>query len=193
MMLSGRMLARKDDGIWGYKVMKNGGYSYNENPSKGVLLSQTNAGPCFLCKKKDFIKIHFEEELWLDKMQYALGEDQVMFYKMYKKGFKILTSYDSGIVHLDAGSTMISKDKQKMIIYSDFRFKTIFWHRFIYLPEKRLHFKFWSILCLIYIYLFAFIISLLKGEINILKLKWDAVKDGLSFIKSAEYRLLPRI
>ena len=46
MFISGRMKARKDDGLWGYKVMRNSGYSYNNNPKSGVYLSQTNAGPC---------------------------------------------------------------------------------------------------------------------------------------------------
>lgn len=71
MRLSGRMIDRKDDGKWGYKVMRNSGYSYNGNPKHGVYLSQTNAGPCFFCKKEDFLKIHFEEELWMDQMKYA--------------------------------------------------------------------------------------------------------------------------
>lgn len=192
MTLSGRMRARRNDDKWGYKVMRNAGYSYNANPIKSVYWSQTNAGPCFLSAKKSFLDIHFEEEQWMDELGYALGEDQVMFYKMYKKGLKILTSYDSGIEHLDAGTT-ISKDKEKTLIYSDFRFKTIFWHRFIYLPEKSILKKFWDILCIGYAFSFTLFISLVKGEFNILQLKWDAMKSGCSFIRSCEYKSLPQI
>lgn len=137
MTISGRMLARKDDGKWAYKVMRNSGYSYNSAPSKNIYLSQTNAGPCFFMKKDDFLKIHFEEELWLDKMPYALGEDEVMFYKMHKMGFKQLTFFNSGIKHLDAGSATLSYEKEKMQIGSDSYFKVVFWHRFIYVPEKK--------------------------------------------------------
>lgn len=54
MMLSGRMLPRKDDEKWGYKVMRNSGYSYNNYPKSGVYWSQTNAGPCFFLKNKIF-------------------------------------------------------------------------------------------------------------------------------------------
>ena len=36
MAVSGRMMARKDDGRWGYKVMRNAGYSYNSHPKPGV-------------------------------------------------------------------------------------------------------------------------------------------------------------
>lgn len=126
MKLSGRMVDRKDDGKWGYKVMRNSGYSYNAAPKPGIYLSQTNAGPCFFCKKENFLKIHFEEELWMDQMKYPLGEDQVMYYKMYCMGLKQLTWFHSGIRHLDAGSTMMNEEKERMLIYSDFRFKTIF-------------------------------------------------------------------
>ena len=83
MMVSGRMIARKDDGEWGYKVMRNAGYSYNSNPHPGVYKSQTNAGPCFFCSKGNFLKIRFEEEKWMDSLKYAQGDDQVMFYKMH--------------------------------------------------------------------------------------------------------------
>lgn len=193
MTLSGRMRARRNDEKWGYKVMRNAGYSYNANPIKNVYFSQTNAGPCFFCTKKDFLNIHFEEELWMDRLGYALGEDQVMFYKMYKKGMKILTSYNSGIEHLDAGTTIKSKDKEKTLIYADFRFKTIFWHRYIFLPEASIILKLWDILCLGYAFAFTLLISILKGDLDILKLKWNAIKDGFSFLKSSEYKLLPRI
>ena len=193
MTLSGRMRARRNDEKWGYKVMRNAGYSYNANPIKNVYFSQTNAGPCFFCTKKDFLDIHFEEELWMDRLGYALGDDQVMFYKMYKKGMKVLTSYNSGIEHLDAGTTIKSKDKEKTLIYADFRFKTIFWHRFIFLPETALILKLWDVLCLGYAFTFTLLISILKGDFDILKLKWSAIKNGISFLKSTEYKSLSRI
>lgn len=193
MRLSGRMVDRKDDGKWGYKVMCNSGYSYNRTPHFGVYWSQTNAGPCFFCKKENFLKIHFEEELWMDQMQYALGDDQVMFYKMYCLGLKQLTWFHSGIKHLDAGTTMLSEEKEKMMIYSDFRFKTIFWHRFVYLTSKSWWRRFWSIVCVSYTFLFTLFISLIKGKFDIFKLKLKAIRDAVNFIKSEEYRILPLI
>lgn len=191
MTLSGRMRARRGDKKWGYKVMRTGGYSYNKNPNI-VLQSQTNAGAMFLCKKDDFLRIKFDDELWLDEQKYALGDDQVMFYKMHKNGLKILTWYDHKVEHLDGGDNL-SPEKERNLIYSDFRFKTIFWHRFIFLPEKKNLKKLWSTLCIGYAFLFALIISLIKFQFDILKLKWDAINDGRNFIKSNEYKLLTRI
>lgn len=192
MTISGRMRARRFDKMCGYKVMRTGGYSYNKYPCKEVYFSQTNAGACFLCRKDDFLRVHFEDELWLDNTSYPLGEDQVMYYKMYLKGMKILTWYKSGFVHLDAGGNT-SPEKEEKLIYSDFRFKTIFWHRFVWQCEKSLLLKLWSIVCIIYTFGFAFGISLLKGEWNIFRLKRDAIKDGIAFLRSESYKKLPRV
>lgn len=193
MALSGRMLARRDDGTWGYKVMHNSGYSYNSNPRKDIYWSQTNAGACFFCKKSSFLQINFEEELWMDSLAYALGDDQVMFYKMYLLGLKQLTWFHSGIVHLDASSSIQSTEKAKTLVYADCRFKTIFWHRFIYTPETSIHKRIWAICCIFYTLSFTLLSSILKGNIEFLKLKWNGIKEGIHFIRSKEYKSIPII
>ena len=193
MAISGRMWPHRDDGKWGYKVMRNSGYSYNINPQPGIYSSQTNAGPCFFCRKMDFLKIHFEEELWMDQQRYALGDDQVMFYKMYLMGLKQLTWFYSGIRHLDAGTAMIDDESVQRMITADFRFKIIFWHRFIYQPDNSFLSKVWSCICVGYTFGFALLISVLKGNWNILHLKYKAIKDAIQFIESDKYQRLPQI
>lgn len=193
MMISGRMLARQDDGKWGYKVMRNAGYSYNSNPRPGVYISQTNAGPCFFCSKVDFLKIQFEEEKWMDSLKYAQGDDQVMFYKMYLLGLKQLTWFHSGVKHLDAGTASRSSDKEKSLIYSDFWFKTIFWHRFIFIPENSVAKRAWDILCIGYAFTFTLLVSLIKLDFGIFRVKQSAMSDAIRFIKSEEYRKIPII
>lgn len=193
MTLSGRMRARRKDDKWGYKVMRTGGYSYNRHPINKVYQSQTNAGPCFFCRKEDFLKIHFEDELWLDKMVYPLGEDQTMFYKMHCMGLQVLTHYESGIEHLDAGTARVSQEKEYRIIYSDFYFKCIFWHRFIYLPERNPLVKLWSIACILYAILFTMLISVIKFNKKVLSIKYNAILEALKFIYSEQYNELPKI
>ena len=192
MLLSGRMLARRVPDSWGYKVLRTGGYSYRKIIDKKVYPSQTNAGACFFCKKNDFLNVTFEEESWLDESRYPVGEDQVMYYKMYLSGLKVLTSYNSGIKHLDAGANL-SKEKEKMLIYSDFRFKTIFWHRFIFRPERNLLLKAWDCICIGYAFTFAFMVSLLKLQFDILAIKFNSIKDAVRFLRSDEYKRLPAI
>ena len=185
MAISGRMLPHRDDGKWGYKVIRTGGYSYNNHPTKSVYQSQTNAGACFLCRKGDFEKIHFDDELWMDNLSYAQGDDQVMFYKMYLHGLKQMTLYGSGIVHLDAGDNL-NPQKEKMLLYADLRFKILFWYRFLYSQEKNYLMKAWDVMCLMYLLFFALFISLVKCKWDILKVKRQAVRDARSLIKSGE-------
>ncbi|MDY3227656.1 MAG: glycosyl transferase family 2 [Candidatus Cryptobacteroides sp.] len=192
MLLSGRMMARRFPDSWGYKVLRTGGYSYRKNIDKKVYPSQTNAGACFFCRKEDFLKVSFEDEMWLDSTRYPIGEDQVMYYKMFLSGLKVLISYNSGIKHLDAGGNM-TKEKEKMLIYSDFRFKTIFWHRFIFRPEKNLLLKAWDCICIGYAFTFAFMVSLLKLRFDILAIKYNSIRDAARFLRSDEYKRLPAI
>ena len=195
--LTSKEVCRMSDDKWAFKVLRTAGFSYNNNPFRSVYESQTNAGPCFFCRKEDFLKIAFQEELWLDKAPYALPEDQVMYYKMYKKGLKVLTSFDTGIVHLDAGSTIgHNKERTLKLVYSEYRNKLIFWHRFIYLPEKSFVLRVWSVASIGYVYAIQVLKYLIKGllgkkeEVNAF---FGGIKDGISLLKSSEYKSLKRI
>jgi GT2 family glycosyltransferase len=55
--ITGKEVCRLRDDNWAYKVLKNGGFSYNGNHRKSVYQSQTNAGPCFFCRKEDFLGV----------------------------------------------------------------------------------------------------------------------------------------
>ena len=184
----GREVCRLCGNRWGFKVLSTAGFSYINNPKKAVYESQTNAGPCFFCRKKDFLNIKYEDELWLDETPYAFPEDQVMYYKMYLSGLKILTSYDSGIVHLDAGSsTGGSVDRTCKVIYSEYRNKLIFWHCFIYSYEKNYLLRLWKIACIIYVYVLQSInatYKLLKGRKEEARVFFLGIKDALIFIRN---------
>lgn len=117
---------------WAYRVLKGGGFGFNINPTKDFYWSESNAGPCFLCKKSDFLSIHFDDDLWLDETPYAVPEDQVMFYKMHLAGLKVGTLFGSGIIHLDAGTSVANtSERQAKILYSEVRNQIIFWHKYI--------------------------------------------------------------
>lgn len=191
MALSGRMVPHVSK-KWAFKILRGGGFSYNNSPFKKTYQSETNAGACFLCKKVDFLRIHFEDELWMDNLKYPLGEDQVMFYKMHCMGLKVLTIFGSGIEHLDAGSSTKNEEKEKTLIYSDLFFKLVFWHRFFYHSDN-LFMRIWDVACIVYPLSLTFLISLVKGRIGILKLKHKAIKDGISFIQSDTYKRIPPI
>lgn len=193
MTLSGRMRARRHDNTWAYKVMSSTGYSYNKNPEYGTYLSQTNAGPCFFCKKSDFLKINFEEEKWLDQIGYAIGDDQIMFYKMFLSGLKQLTIFGTGIEHLDAGRNLGNKDKELRLIEGDYFFRKLFWHRFLQTPEKSAMKRIWNRICLGYFYGFGFFISTIKGKKTTLAAKRRGLSRANAFLLSEEYKSLPKV
>lgn len=182
MTISGRMIARHNDRVWGYKVMDTGGYSYNFNPTEKSYFSETNCGSCFLCRKNDFIGIHLGEETWLDEMPYALGDDQVTFYKLYLSGKKILTLYQHNVRHLDAGTGNQTADKEKTLIFCDFRFKQIFFHRFICPNKTNFFSKCLAYLAYDYSIAFSIISSCLKLKFNIAAIKINGIKSGKSFL-----------
>lgn len=191
MALSGRMIARRCDDSWGYKVLRTGGYSYRKHIQKSEYHSQTNAGACLLCRKTDFRKIHFEDELWLDAASYPLGEDQVMYFKMHLLGLEVFTFYDSGIIHLDAGDNL-NPEKQMGLLYSDLRFKVVFWHRFLWAVDNAWG-KFLDSIAIAYYLLFTICISALKLQRDVLSVKYKAIKDSFRFLKSDEYKRIPKV
>lgn len=193
MTVSGRMRARRSDAVWGYKVMKTGGYSYNNAPAQNVMLSQTNAGPCFLCRKQDFLAIHFEDELWLDSMSYPIGEDQIMYYKMYLSGLKVMTHYGTGIEHLDGGNNLNNKEKELRLVGADYYFRRVFFDRFILRPEKNAMKRLWSRICIGYFYAFGMTVSVIKGEKEVLRIKRGALRKANEFLKSEAYKSLPLV
>lgn len=195
--LTGKEVCRFGDSKWAFRILRTAGFSYNNNPTQPVYESQSNAGPCFFCRTEDFLRISFQDELWLDAAPYALPEDQVMYYKMYKKGLKVLTSFDTGIVHLDAGSTMgQNKERTLKLVYSEYRNKLIFWHRFIYLPDKSLLLRLWDVISIGYAYviqIFKYSLKTILGKKDEANAFFGGIKDALKFLKSQEYRQLPRI
>lgn len=103
---------------------------YNNNPTSDYAWSTTNSGNAFICKKDDFKKVNFKEDIWLDEAPYAYPEDKVMFYKMHLAGLKILTHYTSGFIHLDAGTAMQGERATKMA-FSAARNNYIFEHLYL--------------------------------------------------------------
>lgn len=194
--LTGREVCRPFDGRWANKVLMTGGFSYNNRPSRAVYESQSNAGPCLFCKKDVFLNVRFQDELWLDQAPYAFPEDQVLFYKMHRMGYKVLSSYDSGIVHMDASTTIANtQEKTLKVIYSEYRNKLIFWHRFIYLPSgflKRL-LAICSIAYAFGIQFMKYAVVRLRGNKAYSDSFSSGLRDGIKYLKSEEYKALPRI
>ena len=87
---------------WAFIIHRNGSFSYNAHPKKGFLRSQSCGGPAMLWRKEALFKIHLEDELWLDKLGFAYGDDQLETYKLHLNSGRLGVLYDAGITNLDA-------------------------------------------------------------------------------------------
>lgn len=185
-MILGKAMPFKSD-TEAYRVIRSGGFGYNSNPTKDFYWSESNAGASFLCKKKTFVDIHFEDEIWLDESPYALPEDQVMFYKMHLAGYKVATLFNSGIVHLDAGTAVgVSSDRMGKMLYSEVKNQIIFWHRFIK-PYNQGIKGVWARICLNHYTNMRRLLALknvMRGDSSQWHIIVKAIKDAKAYINS---------
>lgn len=90
---------------WAFKMHRTGSFSYNWRPEPRCYPSQTCGGPTMMWRKDSFLKIHYEDELWMDSFGFAYGDDALLSYKLHVNGGKLGVLYDSGVKNLDAGSS----------------------------------------------------------------------------------------
>ena len=120
-----------DDG-WAFKIRRNGSFSYNRRPKGDFVLSQSCGGNAMLWRKSTYGKLHFEDELWLEELAFAYGEDMLESYKVYKNGFRLGVVYNSGIEHLDARSASRDFRKSPEWIYTRAKAGFLVWWRSCY-------------------------------------------------------------
>lgn len=179
---------------WAFRIRRNASYSYNNHPTKDIYFSQSAAGPCSLWKKSAYQTIHFEDELFFDMFKYPLGEDMLLFHKLYKNGFKLLVHYNTGIQHLSAKSGHNKNKTEKDI--SAGKIDYILWHRACYnLKTNNWRDKMlclWSFtLKIITKFSYKLIIGTLKGYPHEAFYYIKGLKQGKQFTQSAEYKKIP--
>lgn len=175
---------------WGFKVTRCGRYLYNNNPKADFLHSQTGSGNCILCRKRTFIESHFEDEIWMDKFGYALGDDQLMNYKIYLTGAHEWVWYNSGAVHLDAGKKSRTFDSKHIAKSTACLF--LIWHRSIFsVPLNNTWDKFIDVLCYSLSWLISFLFSFLfifKGIYKAPLAMIVGLINGIKYTRAQLYR-----
>lgn len=177
------------------KILRCSGWSYNRinlsNCNK-YYETESAAWTNFFIKRDVMLKLEFEKELWLDKFGYASLDDQTMFYKLYKMGYKTLVVTDAIYRHEDA-KTSIQDLKLEHIYAAGFN-HYIFWHRFIYSLSNDLFEKLLDKICFNYWYFINCFYRLLRyKDKNIYRIFKIGVKDARKYILTQEYKSLPKI
>ena len=175
---------------WGFKVTSNGRFKYNNNPQSNFMHTQTGPGAFIICKKDVFLSIHFEDEIWMDKFGYALGEDQLMNYKIYLKGYNEYIWYNSGVQHLDAGS----QNRKLNYIHLKNASACLFlvWHRSIYNLDSNTKL---DKLVVLFSFLFSFLLKFIFSFLYIFKGIYNApigvvngIFEGIRYTASIDYK-----
>lgn len=130
--LGRRIESRKED--FRTTITCTGGLRQNTAHRRNAIANQSGNGQAFFMKRESATKLHFEDEYWLDEGTYALPEDQVFFYKAYLYGLDIIFNRETGYRHLDNGSD--SPGRKAKSAFAQGRNFLIFWHRFVYSPQK---------------------------------------------------------
>lgn len=180
------------------KILKTGGWSYNRD----ILCSeeriyQTDSLPwtCFFINTEVMRSIHFEDELWAEKVNYAAFEDRVMFYKLKRNGYKTCVVSNAKYFHNDAktSTSWLRLEQFYARAYNHY----IFWHRYIFMEEHGIS-KILAKLAIGYYVATQKVYYKLKFKKNQIGLEvYRAYVKGFSdakvFIKSEEYRKLSSI
>lgn len=95
-----------------FRVLPTGAFSYQSAPQPRFYPSESCAGPAALWRKSTFQALHLEDELWLDELGFAYGDDLVEFYKLSVNGYRLGIHYGVDIAHLD-GKTDSGRFKQQ--------------------------------------------------------------------------------
>lgn len=173
------------------KILSSGCYAYNpyiNNSTKGEFVAETAPGLSFLISVSDMKDLRFEDEMWLEKAKYSWGDDQIMYYKLYLQGKRIVGVAGIEFEHLDAGST--SPEREVNAAYARPFFKYVFWHRFIYSLCNNRKKRFYATICYNWYYIRERFYSFLTYNKNMKKSRAQGLKDAKEFIESKDYKSL---
>ncbi len=180
---------------WAFKVHCNGSFSYINNPGQGCYKSMSAAGPASIWNKSSLLKLHFEDELWLDHLGFAYGDDELEFYKLYVNGGCLMVTFDHGITNLDGKTASSIYHKSADRYYTMAMANTIRWHRMHYKISNSQRAAFGKLCSFSFRLMWQFgLISLMsiasfdfKSPLFFIK----GIHKGIDFIKSEEYKNIP--
>lgn len=181
---------------WAFKINRNGSFSYNANPKKSFYWSQSCGGPAAMWKKDAFLRLHLEEELWLDRLGFPYGEDALMTYKLHVNHGRLGVLYDSGITNLDAQSSSSAFRKDATYFYVRTKAMFMVWWRTCFKTGKdtawtrSLSATAFSLKALWLILVMA-AAAIAKRDLKVLSSYFRGLRDGWTDVHSPEFRALP--
>lgn len=180
------------DTNWAFKMHCYCSFSYLNCPEPRSYLSQSSCGPASLWKKDVFLKLHIEDEIFLDKLGFPYGEDLLMFNKVFQNGYRLIVHYNCGIEHLDGKSSSGAYHSNVQKFYVRSKGSFILWWRTSYQtrPHKIINV---FIYCIKILWLFFIncASSIVFRNIKIPYLYIKGICDAWIYVHSEEYKKVP--
>lgn len=171
-----------------FKIHRHGSFSYNNNPTKSFYWSQSCAGPASLWKKEVLLNLHLEDELWLDSLGFAFGDDLVETYKIQVNNYRLGVLYDSNITNLDGKTSSRAYQQNNLKFYTRSKAHLIIWWRIIFnLPTRSVGDKTYTLalfsLKIIWLFFINTLAALLIMKPKIPYYYIKGIIDGIRYIK----------
>ena len=183
------------------KILRSGGWSYHtfDTEEERYYPTESFAWTCFLIRTQTMRNLNMEDDIqWLEKNEYAYGDDRVMAYKLVKRGHRACIVSNALYDHNDAKTSTSSAEISNIKpYYCRGFFQIVFWHRFIQKTEQSKMLKFVNFLCIAYWTISTFCYQLLKAVLTrgywpLFHAFMQGIKDGIRYVRSEEYkRLMP--
>ena len=183
---------RCDDG-WAFRIRRDGSFTYNNSPKSEFCMTETFSGPCWMVRKASLDQICIQDELWMEKMGFAYGDDAVESYKFFLNGFKCGVLYDAGVLNLDAKTSSggYHANVKKFYTRSYGQFAT--WWRMIYESRDKRWLSVFAFSMKALWQLFLHIaLGVAKFSFRIPANYIKGIVDANAFVHSEEYRIVPR-
>lgn len=177
----------------GFIIHRGGNYSYNVDPTKDFLPSQSGSGPISLWKTDALRRIDFRDEKWIDDLGYPFGEDQLMFYKAYVNGLKPGVYFPPVSVHMDAQTSGGGKAGKRAFNQACATY--LIWHRTIYQLQSTRFKRTLAVMAITERLLRQCVLSLLRviktGSFIDFRQYVKGIKEGMRMARTERFRTLP--
>ena len=149
-----------------------------------------------LWRKEALRKIRLEDELWLDKLGFAYGDDLLETYKLHLNTHRLGVLYDAGIKNLDAQSSSGAFKKGPEYFYTRTKAMFMVWWRACYKNGKDTA---WSrflagtafSLKALWLIPVMTVTAIVKRNTRILSSYFRGLRDGWKTVHSLEFQALP--
>lgn len=183
------------NGKYAFRIKSNGSFNYLNHPANATYLSQSCAGPAILWRRKTFNALHLHDEMWMDKLGFSYGDDELITYKAFINGYKLGVCFNATIKNLNAqtSSLIYRNSHDRFYVRSKAMFTT--WWRMLYKPHgnnrpgnKKV--LFFGSLKFIWLTVIMAVAAIYLRKVSVFTSHLKGLSDGAGFVKSEEYSKL---